>query len=383
MGYKAFQDYYKEAEIKHLLLHVHGDLLISPPFATDKCKDYSKVMVIDNTLISYIDLILPPATSKFNTSVSINDSVWFIPYGIWDDFNIVVELNNLKPIYHTIDKPGKGQFYSAATDGATAFSFPLGYEDTNFGIYIKDGKVITVDFDVSDHTKLHMGTVWCNNRYWSPPRSDEAGYANVVCYDGAMITTYKVNVSDPTITRKYSDFVVCGNTLYALPYGEQPGMTEVLEFDTVSGDHYLHKLTVPDFAKKYNCMVLLDEVIIGLPYGTEKEFNSNWGVSFNTVTKESTAFDIGKELAHGGKYRYRCGINYNGSAVFLPAGTPSCPVIKITKDLQISSIQLEHVMLGRPVLHNKKLKALGHHMIDKTLSLYTFEEDLTYTEVLL
>lgn len=383
MGYKAFQDYYKEAEIKHLLLQVYGDLLISPPFATDNCKDYSKVMVIDNDVASYINLDLPPATSKFSASVLINDSIWFIPYGIWDNFNIVVELTNLKPVYHTINKPGKGQFYGAATNGTTAFSFPLGYEDTSFGIYIKDNKVNTVDFNEPGHTKLHMGTVWCNNRYWSPPRSDEPGYVTVACYDGVKIMTYNINVNDPSITRKYSDFVVCGNTLYALPFGEQPGMTEVLEFDTETDNHRLHRLDVPDFAKKYNCMVLIDDIIIGLPYGTGKEFDSNWGVSFNTVTKESTAFDIGKDLAHGGKYRYRCGINYNGSAVFMPSGTPSCPVIKVTKELDVITVQLDDIMMGRPVIYKDKLKALGYHMINKTVSLYTFENDLTYTEVLL
>ena len=41
--YKAFQDFYKEQSIKHMLLVEHNNELLSPPFATEKCKDYSKV----------------------------------------------------------------------------------------------------------------------------------------------------------------------------------------------------------------------------------------------------------------------------------------------------------------------------------------------------
>jgi hypothetical protein len=188
MAYKAFQDFYHEEAIKHLVLHNHNGVLISPPFATEKCKDYSKVMCLDGNDVTFIDLDLPPATSKFNAIASIGDSVWFIPYGIWDDFNIVVQLKNGSPIYHKIDLPGKGQFYNIATDGKTAFSFPLGYEDTSYGIYIKDEKVQIIDFNKQGHTKLHMGTVYCNGSYWSAPRGDTPGYCDLVKFDGKDIT---------------------------------------------------------------------------------------------------------------------------------------------------------------------------------------------------
>jgi len=45
MSYKSFEDYYREAEIKHLVLFKHGNYLISPPFCTDKCKEYSRVLI--------------------------------------------------------------------------------------------------------------------------------------------------------------------------------------------------------------------------------------------------------------------------------------------------------------------------------------------------
>jgi len=180
MAYKAFQDFYHEQSIKHLLLHEHKDILVSPPFATESCKDYSKVLCIDGDKQWTIDLDLPPVTSKFNGAITMGDSVWFIPYGIWDDFNIVVQLKNFEPIYHKIDMPGKGQFYSTATNGTTAFSFPLGYEDTSYGLYISNETVTVVPFDKQSHMKLHMGTVYCNGRYWSAPRSDNSGYINTL-----------------------------------------------------------------------------------------------------------------------------------------------------------------------------------------------------------
>lgn len=377
MTYKAFQDFYHETGIKHLLLTEYKGALVSPPFATEQCKDYSDVLVYKDDVVSFIKLDIPPATSKFNAMAVIDDSLWFVPYGIWDDFNVVVELLNFNPVYHKIDKPGKGQFYSIATNGQTAFSFPLGYEDTSFGLYIKDRQLQTIDFSKQGHTKLHMGTVWCNGKYWSPPRSDNDGYTDIVSYDGNETNCYPVNSGNTRVSKKYSDFVVKNNTLYALPFGEDAGLNTVLEFNTETNEYTLHELNCPDFAKKFNCMVLLDDIIIGLPYGSKHSSDSHWGIAFNTVTKESSAFDLGNDLNYGGKYRFRCGINYNGVAVFLPSGTPNLPIVSIDKNLKVSKTYIDDVMLGRPIIHDGMLTTLGYHMTNNTTSLYRFNNDMT------
>lgn len=386
MTYKAFEDFYKDADIKHLLLQEYQGVLVSPPFCTDNCKDYNRLMIIDNQTVKFIDLNLPAATSKFSGHAVIGDSIWFIPYGIWDYFDVVLQIKNFKPIYHSINRTGKGQFYNMATDGSTGFSFPLGYENTNFCLYIENEKVRTIDFEKQPYSKLHMGTVYCNGRYWSAPRSDGkdgAGYINMMSFDGKNISTHPIDVSDHSITRKYSDMVVVGNTLYSLPFGEQPGMKEVLEFDTETHNYFLHELSIPDFSKKFNCMVVLDEFIIGLPYGTKKENCSNYGISFNTKDKSSRFFDIGQELGFGGKYRFRCGIRHNARAVFFPTGTPSCPIISIDKNLNMVSKYIKNVLFGRPILYKNRLTVIGYHLEKKYLSLFSFDEDLSYTEMIL
>ena len=386
MKYKAFEEFYREAKIKHLMLIEFDGYLVSPPFCTDKCKDYSNVMIIKEGEVSYIKVDTSPATSKYSGYAIIGDSLWFIPYGIWDDFNVVLQLKKvpggLEPIHHTINKPGKGQFYNMDTDSKTAFSFPLGYEGTNFCLYIKDDQVHTIDFEQQPYLKLHMGTVYCNGRYWSPPRSEGGtgpGYINMMSFDGETITNYPINVKRPEVTRKYSDMVVQGNTLWALPFGEQPGLTEVLEFDTTTNTYQLHELNVPDFAKKYNCMVVVGDYIIGLPYGTKDENGSNIGVRFNMLDKTSVPFSIGPEYTFGGKYRFRSGLNYNGRAVFFPSGTPTCPIMSVGEALDIGTKYIEGVLFGRPIMFNGKIVALGYKLTDHSLSMYTFEEDLTYT----
>ena len=360
MKYKAFQDFYIEENIKHLVLHEHNGILISPPFATEKCRDYNKVLCIDGDTIRYIDLELPSATSKFNAVTSIDNSVWFIPYGIWDDFNVVVQLKDFSPIYHKIDKPGKGQFYNIATDGATAFSFPLGYEHTSYGIFIKDEQVNTIDIDRQEHIKLHMGCVFANGKYWSAPRSDTPGYVNMVSFDGDNIQTYPIYVNNPDVTRKYTDIIVKGNTLYSLPFGETPGLTELLEFDTETNTYILHELKIPDFAKKYNVGVLVNDVIIALPYGDEHYLDSNWGLVYDTITGEHFLFDIG--LKFGGKYRFRSGIEFNNMAVFFPTGTPTCPIMCIDSTGIIKKIELPNLLVGRPILHKNKLCTIAYHI---------------------
>jgi len=372
MKYKAFEDFYKEEPIKHLVLHNHNNVLVSPPFATEQCKNYSKVMCKDGDKTWFIDLDLPAATSKFNAISSVGDSVWFIPYGIWDDFNVVVQLKDFKPIYHYVDKPGKGQFYSSATDGTTAFSFPLGYEQTSYGIYIKDNAVHTVEFDKQEHTKTHMGTVHANGRYWSAPRGDTAGYINMTSFDGNKIETFPINVKNPSVTRKYSDIIVTGNTLYILPFGETSGVSELIEFDTITNTYKLHELDIPDFAKKYNAGVLVDDTIVALPYGDEHANNSQWGLTYNIVTSKHSTFDIG--LSFGGKYRFRSGVAYGGNAMFLPTGTPSCPILTINKHGKILARDMfaDH-LLGRPIIYKNSVVTMAHNFNDQESYIVTLD----------
>ena len=375
MKYKAFEDFYREEPIKHLVLHEHNGLLVSPPFATELCKDYSKVMVKDGDNIFHISLDLPPATSKYNAVTSIDDSIWFIPYGIWDDFNIVVQLKDLKPIYHVIDKPGKGQFYSIATNGQTAFSFPLGYEETSYGIYIENETVTTIDFDKQGHTKMHMGTVYCNGRYWSAPRGDTPGYTSLTSFDGKIVRHYPINIKNPSVTRKFSDIIVSGDTLFMLPFGETPGVNELIEFDTVTNTYKIRELDIPDFAKKYNTGVLIEDTIVALPYGDEHYNDSQWGLTYNIVTGQHKAFDIG--LSFGGKYRFRSGVAYGKSAVFLPTGTPSCPILFIDKTGTIrASEDFSDHLLGRPIVQGDKIHTIGHNFKDKESYVVTLDSFL-------
>jgi len=370
MKYKAFEDWYHEAEIKHLLLLVHNENLLSPPFATEKCKSYSTVwsLYTDN-----LDLELPPVTSKTNAFVDINRTLWLVPYGIYDHLNTVVEITDNLPKYHTIPFSGKGQFYSIASNGKTAFSFPLGYEGTNHGIYI-DEKVTTHSLPYNG-VKLHMGTVYCNGRYWSMPRGDQPGYNKLLSFDGDNFQSYTINV-DNNISRKYSDIIVKGNTLYSLPYGETPGLNEVVEFHTDTLETSYHTIDIPDFAKKFNGGVLLDDVIVGVPYGDEHANDSNWGIMFNTEYKTSKCFDIG--IGHGGKYRYRCGIKYKNSAYFFPSGTPSCPLIKVDKNGIVQKRYFENLMLGRPIEYQKSLAVIAYNIETKEHNVLLINEELDH-----
>jgi len=379
MTYKAFQDWYHEAEIKHLLLFEYQGNLISPPFATEKCKDYSRVLMWNKNDHQYIDLNLPPVTSKTNAVVEADGSLWFIPYGIYDQFNTVIELRGVDVIYHAVDYQGKGQFYSAATDGNRVFSFPLGYEETSYCIYIKDRKVHTIDFDKKDHVKLHMGCVYANGKFWSMPRSDTKGYIDIVSFDGNEFEKYPIDKIDSAVTRKYTDLIAVGNTLYALPFGETAGLNEILEFDTVSKLITLYKINGRDFAKKYNVATLVDDKIIAVPYGDEYCQDSNLGIVFDIHTKQITQFDIG--LYYGGKYRYRCGIAYRGSAFFFPTGTPSCPIIKVSKQGVVEkTLAVDHTMLGRPVLYQDKIFVMAYDTITHQHSIMSVDEDLNLTE---
>ena len=376
--YKAFEDHYRELDIKHLLLAEHDGELISPPFATELCKDYSKVAVFGNS-VSYIDLDLPPVTSKINATARVNDSTWLIPYGYWDEFRTVVELKGTTPIYHTLDKGGMGQFYGCASNGTTACSFPLGTSNTSFLLYIDEKGLHTKDFD-AEMRKSHMGTAYCNGRYWSMPRGDFRNYNVLVSYDGKDIEKYPIPV-DHTLSRKFTDLIPVGNTLYSLPYGETAGLTQVVEFNTEYNSVSTHELNVPDFAKKYNAQVLVDETIIGVPYGDADDFESKYGVVFDTVTKQSRPIDI--EKGYGGKNRLKSGNAYKGRAIFLPSGTPGLPIISVATDGTFHATKTDNSKLfGRPIIYKEKLYTLVFNTIDNTHSLVTIDEWLRINEVI-
>lgn len=368
MTYKRFQDWYHEGNIKHLLLHEYNGYLISPPFATERCKDYNKIMKYNGT-VSYIDTTLPPATSKTSSVLTVNDSLYFIPYGIYDDYNTILQLKDNEIIYHKLEAKGKGQFYSGATNKTSGFSFPLGYSDTQYCLYITD-KPRLIPFNTVG--KAHMGTVYCNGKYYSMPRGDDVGYNNLVSFDGSEFKYYHVPVNSD-ITRKFTDIVVSGNMLYSLPYGEQAGLNQVVEFNTDTEELNLYTLDIPDFAKKFNNMVLLNNKIIGMPYGDEYCEDSNFGVVFDIISKTSKSFDIG--VTHGGKYRYRCGLVYNNCAVFFPTGTPQCPILVIDEDGNKKKVMnYPEFMFGRPLIHKEKIHVLAYHIKEETQHLFIFDE---------
>lgn len=370
MSYKAFQDWYREGDIKHLLLYEHNGYLISPPFATERCIDYNKILKYDGT-VSYIDTELPPAVSKTNAVVEVNGNSWFIPYGIYENnYGTVLKLHEDTPVYTYVQASGKGQFYSGASNGTTGFSFPLGYSGTQYCLYIKDDYPALIPFESVE--KAHMGTVYCNGKYYSMPRGDVPGYNKLVSFDGTSFESYHVPVNE-NVTRKFTDLIAIDNKLYSLPFGETPGLTEVVEFDTITKEFNLYKLDVPDFAKKFNSMVRLGNKIIGMPYGDEYTQDSNWGVVFDTVTKQSKSIDIG--ITHGGKYRYRSGIAYNNHAVFFPSGTPQCPVYIINENgLVFRVYQFENQMFGRPIIYKDKIHIISYDVVKETHHMYIFNE---------
>lgn len=375
MKYKAFEDFYKESNIKNLVLTQYGDALVSPPFATERCKDYSTLLYIKDNNVEKIELDLPPATSKFNGVAVVDDSLWMIPYGIWDQFNIAVQLKSKEVVYHQINEFGKGQFYWLASGGNTGFSFPLGYEGTNYSLLIKDGSIKTILMETSSHKKKHMGTVFCNNSYWSPPRGDDPGYTSMLEFNGEVFKEHNLTFKHPEITRKYSDLIAYGDILYGLPFGEERGLKEVIEFDTNSKEYCLHNLNMPDFKKKYNCGVLLEDTIVSLPYGDEHDHDSNWGLSFNIKNKSHHVFDIG--YSFGGKWRFRSGINFKNNAVFFPTGTPSLPIISFdSQGKKVFEKHFEDYLIGRPIEFDNFLYSIAYNL--KSEEHYLMRLDQNY-----
>jgi hypothetical protein len=375
MTYKAFEDYYKEAKIHHLVLFEHDGYLISPPFCTDKCKDYSSVMVYKDGDIVYIDIDTPPATSKYNSMAVVGNSLFFAPYGIWDNFNTVLELKNWKPVYHTIDSTGKGQFYNMASDGVTAFAAPLGYDPVSFGLFIKDGEVKQIPIPDSLALKRHMGCVLANGNYYSPPRGETLDYDSILKFNPNTeeVTMIKIN-NLPLSKRKYSDFIQVGNKLFALPFGREQELHHMLVLDITTDTTELVELDVPPFMKKYNVGVLLDDVIIAVPYGHKDNGDANYGLMFNTTTYEHSTFDVGQSF--GGKYRFRCGIDYNNVAIFFPAGTPNADIVAIDKTgTVIFRKSFPEYILGRPIEYNGLLYTLAYQVVTQEHCLVTLDQD--------
>ena len=380
MSYKSFEDYYREAEIKHLVLFKHNNYLISPPFCTDKCKDYSRVLIYKDGGVAWFHVDTPPATSKYNSMVSIGFSAFFAPYGIWDEFNTVLELDTRGPgkaTYHTLDSTAKGQFYNMASNGETAFSAPLGYEEVSFGLFIKNGKVKQIPFPVTGELKKHMGTVWANGYYWSAPRGESYDYNQILKFNPDTEELSFITADLPKARRKYSDFIVAGNKLFALPLGRDIELRQMLVVDTTTDSIELVDLNVPTFVKKYNAGVLLDNVIVALPYGHKDNGDANYGLVFNTDTYEHSVFDIG--LTFGGKYRFRSGIEYNGVAIFLPTGTPNADIIVVDKTGTILFRKsLPEYILGRPIVHNELVYTVAYNVLTKKHSILTINSSYTF-----
>lgn len=378
MSYQSFEDFYRNADIKHLILHEHEGVLISPPFCTDLCKDYSRVLVINNKVASFIDVDTPPATSKYNSIVTIGDSLFFAPYGIWDNFNTVLELRNFKPVYHTVDSTGKGQFYNAATDGSSAFAAPLGYEPVSFCLFVKDGVVKQIPVPPSSCLKRHMGSVYLNGSYYSPPRGEDNDYTSILKFDPATEVLSMIEVDGlPLSKRKYSDFIPVGNKLFALPFGKYLDLKDMLVLDTETDTVELVPLALPKFQKKYNAGVALDDVIIAMPYGHKDDGDANFGLVFNTTTYEHSTFDVGQTF--GGKYRFRSGTAFNGVALFLPAGSPGVPITAVTKEGKIIySETFTDYIIGRPLVYKDIIHSLAYHIETKQHYLFKLDADFNH-----
>jgi len=376
MSYKEFEDFYREATIKHLALFEHDGFLISPPFCTETCKDYSKVMVYKNKEIKFIDVDTPPATSKYNSMAAIEDSLFFIPYGIWDNFNTVLELRNFEPAYHEISSSASGQFYNLASDGKTAFSAPLGYDNVNFCIFIKNGKVTQVPVNTSD-LKCHMGTVFLNGMYYSPPRGECVHYNKILKFNPELEEITQLEVPGlPKAKRKYSDFIAVKNKLYALPFGHLESLSDILVLDTDTDQIELINLDIPAFLKKYNTGVLVGEKIIALPYGHKEELSSNLGLVFDTETHDYFTFDIGSTF--GGKYRFRSGVEFNGCALYLPTGSPNAEIMSVNTEGKIvfRTIMKDYV-LGRPVIYYDKVCTMAYNINSKDHYLFSLDKNFT------
>jgi len=295
--------------------------------------------------------------SKINVCKVVKNDIWLVTH------NSVIQIKNYKPKYYSIDTDSS-QYYSLASNNETAFSF-----GSKFALCLNND-VEFIKMPIQG-TNLHIGTVYCNGSYWSMPYSNDSNYNLLLEFDGKKINSYPIAGINNSITQKYSDIIVVGNTLYALPFGETAGLNEVIEFNTETKEMKVYKTQCKDFAKKYNCGVLIHDKIIAAPY------DGNWGLIFDTTTKQSTNFDIGLEFDN--KYQFKSGIRYNTHAVFIPVGTTNCPILKINvHGTVVKELYLKEYILGRPIIHNHLLKVIGYHANTKTYHLLEFNQELDY-----
>ena len=157
-----------------------------------------------------------------------------------------------------------------------------------------------------------------------------------------------------------------------MPFGQNGHLNEILIFDTNTLTYKLQQINIPVFFKKFNCGVLVDNVIVGLPYGDKHQSDSNHGIIYNCDTGESKSFNI--SLGFGGKYRFRCGIQYLNFAVFFPSGTPSAPLIVLDKEgNSIHHQYYSDYVLGRPIVYQDKLWTIGYHIESKNQFLISID----------
>ena len=375
MAYKSFEDFYREASIKHLIVFEHNGTIISPPFCTDTCKDYSNVLFYKDGGLAYRSVDTPLATSKFNSMAVVDNSLWFAPYGIWDKFNAVLEIKDGKPITHYIDSTAKGQFYNLASNGTSAFSAPLGYDTVGFALFIKDGKVKQIPMPDNGELKKHMGVVYHNGHYWSPPRGEGYDYNQILKFNPDTEQLSFITVDLPKARRKYSDFIIAGDKLFALPLGRDLELNHMLIVNTLTDETELVELNVPKFVKKYNAGVLLGDTIVAMPYGHKEDKENNYGLLFNTKTYEHSIFDVGQEF--GGKYRFRCGVEFNGVAVFFPTGSQNVELIAVNKDGNIVWKKLfDEYVFGRPIVYNNRVMTIAYQI--ETKQHYMFSLTSTF-----
>ena len=270
----------------------------------------------------------------------------------------------------------------------TGFGYP------NLALSYDNGKLINIASQkiFSDEFRKTIGVAACD--------VDRDGFEEI----------YFLNTDTYSGTKKYSDRLIDleGNNFttvikhaqnYASIYGHcfmildkpniQPQTTLAgcglsREFghalDDLPDEKYNDK-DITALAKKYNAQVLVDETIIGVPYGDADDFESKYGVVFDTVTKQSRPFDI--EIGYGGKYRFKCGIAYKGRAIFLPSGTPGLPIISVATDGTFHATRTDNSKLfGRPIIYKEKLYTLVFNTIDNSHSLVEIDEWLRVNEVI-
>ena len=227
-----------------------------------------------------------------------------------------------------------------------------------------------------------MGTVWCNGHYWSPPRGEGYDYNQILKFNPDTEELSFISVDLPKARRKYSDFIVAGNKLFALPLGSDLDLNQVLVVNTTNDSTELIELNVPLFTKKYNAGVLLGDTIVAMPYGNKDDGNANFGLLFNTITHEHKTFNIG--VTFGGKYRFRSGIEFNGLAVFLPAGTPAAPIIVVNEQGSILFQQtIPEYILARPIVYKDAIYSLAYQVETGNMFLFTLDKDfnIVYTRI--